>query len=114
MIGLGSEIVEGSKSSFSEWLKDHKGARKGTGRTSDAMILAGAIRGLSNDELLKGHYQHKKGGSKKYGRTKIFSALSVNKEGDDERIMSLYRDFPDIFEGISEREVEEWFIDKRK
>lgn len=90
------------------WYEQHKGAKKGCGRLADAMILANAIGGMSLADIQAQHYPHKNGGSKKYGRDKIFSALSVKKPEDLERINGLLADYPDVFAGIDREQIYTW------
>lgn len=96
--------------------------RAGSGRLADAMIVADSIRGMSLDEIKAKEYPYRKervlydsNGNKKvdknykkFGRDKIFSALSARKDEDGERLLSLFRDFPDVFEGISEEQLKSW------
>lgn len=90
------------------WYAEHKGAKKGCGRMADAMIIANAVRGMSLAEIQAQHYPYKKDGSKKYGRDKIFDALSVKKPDDLQRIQSLMEDFPEVFSGIDREQVYAW------
>lgn len=90
------------------WYDDHRGAKKGCGRMADAMIIANAVRGMSLAEIQAQHYPYKKDGSKKYGRDKIFDALSVKKPDDLQRIQSLMEDFPEVFSGIDREQVYAW------
>ena len=90
------------------WYREHKGAKKGCGRLADAMIIANAVRGMSLAEIQAKHYPYKKGSSKKYGRDKIFDALSVKKPDDLQRIQSLMEDFPEVFSGIDREQVYKW------
>lgn len=90
------------------WYEQHKGAKKGCGRLADAMIIANAVRGMSLAEIQAQHYPYKKDGSKKYGRDKIFDALSVKKPDDLQRIQSLMEDFPEVFSGIDREQVYAW------
>lgn len=92
----------------SSWYEEHKGAKKGCGRLADAMILANAVRGMSLSDIQEQYYPYKKDGVKQYDRRKIFSALSVKKPGDLERINSLLSDFPDVFKGIDREAIYVW------
>lgn len=47
------------------------------------------------------------------GRTLIYNTLSVRKDEDRERILSLYKGFPDYFSNVSEEEVIAWFEQTR-
>lgn len=106
--------VAGDLASYNtySWYEEHKGAKKGCGRRADAMILANAVRGMSLADIQAQHYPYKKGGSKKYGRDKIFSALSVKKPEDLERINGLLTDFPEVFAGIDREQVYVWMQKK--
>lgn len=90
------------------WYRKHEGAKKGCGRLADAMIIANAVRGMSLAEIQAKRYPYKKGSSKKYGRDKIFDALSVKKPDDLQRIQSLMEDFPEVFSGIDREQVYKW------
>lgn len=94
------------------WYEENKGAKKGCGRLADAMILANAVRGMTFAEIQAKSYPHKKGGTKRYGRDKIFEALSVKKPTDLERINSLLIDYPEVFEGIQREEIYCWMAKK--
>ena len=95
------------------WYQEHKGAKKGCGRLADAMILANAVRGMSLDDIQEQYYPYKKNGEKKkYNRRKIFSALSVKRPEDKERIDSLLLDFPEVFEGIDREAIYGWMEKK--
>lgn len=97
------------------WLEEHKGAKKGCGRLADAMILADAVRGSSIDELQRRRYPYKKNGATKcYHKDKIFSALSVKKPEDVNRINSLLIDYPDAFEGLTIEDVFSWMAKRSK
>lgn len=94
-----------------DYLTSHRGGyvKLGCGKRADAEILARAIHGATIEELLKGRYTYDKLGHKKvYERRKIFSALSVKKPEDYERITSLYSAFPEVFDCTVE-ELFAWF-----
>lgn len=94
------------------WYEEHKGAKKGCGRLADAMMIANAVRGMSNDEIQAQSYPYKKGATKVYDRRKVFSALSVKKPGDLERINMLLLDFPEVFADVPREEVYKWMQKK--
>lgn len=104
------EIVD-SLANFTtkDWYEEHKGSKKGCGRLADAMILADAVRGMSFAEIKEKRYPYKKGGTKKYGRDKIFDALSVKKPDDYQRVWDLWTDYPEVFSNISINDVFRWF-----
>ena len=94
-----------------DYLDSHRGGwnKDGCGNRSDAEILAKAIHGATNEELLKGRYTYDRFGHKKvYSRGKIFQALSVKKPEDYERITSLYSAYPEVFDCTLE-ELFTWF-----
>lgn len=92
-----------------DWYEEHKGSKKGCGRLADAMILADAVRGMSFAEIKEKRYPYKKGGTKKYGRDKIFDALSAKKSDDPQRVRDLLMDYPEVFSDISINDVFLWF-----
>ena len=94
------------------WYTQHKGAKKGCGRLADAMILANAVRGMSLEDIQSQSYPYKQGSTKRYDRSKIFSALSVKKPDDLERINGLLSDFPEVFEGIEREKIYAWIQKK--
>ena len=94
------------------WYEQHKGAKKGCGRLADAMILANAVRGMSLTDIQDQRYPYKHGATKKYERRKIFSALSVKKPEDLERINGLLNDYPEVFTGIDREQVYVWMQKK--
>lgn len=94
-----------------DWKTDHAGVNRksGSGRRADAQIVAMLVQGASIAEVRKTRFVYNKEGHKKvYGDRKIFSATSVNKPGDYERLKNLYLDFPDVFRGISQEQLLSW------
>ena len=76
------------------------------------MILANAVRGMSLEDIQSQSYPYKKGATKRYTPPKIFSALSVKKPDDLERINGLLSDFPEVFEGIEREKIYAWIQKK--
>ncbi len=98
-----------------DYLTSHRGGwdKVGCGERADAEILAAAVHGASLSELQKRRFTYDRGGHKKvYGRSKIFSALSVKKPEDYKRIMNLYSAYPEVF-NCSAEVVKQWYSKKR-
>ena len=96
------------------WLKSRK-TKAGSGELADAYIIADAVRGKRVYEILNTEYpQSNRRKYKFYSRQKVGRALSVNKDGDLERIQGLYTNYPNAFEGVSIEKVLEWFYGRRK
>lgn len=95
-----------------DWYEEHKGSKKGCGRLADAMMLADAVRGMTFAEIKEKRYPYKKNGTKKYGRDKIFEALSVKKPDDPQRIKDLLMDYPEVFSSVSVNDVYLWMQKK--
>lgn len=109
------DIADMPEAMKADWKKDHAGVNRksGSGRRADAQIVAMLVQGASIDEVRKTRFVYNKEGHKKvYGDRKIFSASSVNKPGDYERLKNLYLDFPDIFWGISQEQFFGWMSKK--
>lgn len=84
--------------------------RRGTGCRGDAEIVAMAVRGAKLKDIQGTRFTYDKQGHKrKFARSKIFNALSVSKPEDYARVQSLYRDYPTVFEGITEEQINNWF-----
>ena len=87
--------------------------RRGTGCRGDAEIIAMAVRGAQLKDIQVTRFTYDKQGHKrKFARSKIFNALSVSKPEDYTRVQRLYRDYPTVFEGISEEQISDWFWKK--
>ena len=87
--------------------------RRGTGCRGDAEIIAMAIRGAKLKDIQGSRFTYNKQGHKrKFARSKIFNALSVSKPEDYARVQQLYRDYPTVFEGITEDQINNWFWKK--
>lgn len=103
---------ENAKEFVSEdYLTSHRGGydKQGCGDRADAEILARAIQGATIKELLESRYTYDRLGHKRvYGRRKIFSALSVKKPEDYERITRLYAAYPEVFHCTTE-ELFVWY-----
>lgn len=96
-----------------ETLKAFQGgkAKTGCGRKAQAMMLANVVSGMKQEDVLKRQYPcNKQGQTKKYGRSALITAITVNSVDDLARIQSLLKDFPDVFRdaGVSEDEVKSW------
>lgn len=84
--------------------------RRGTGCRGDAEIVAMAVRGAKLKDIQGTRFTYDKQGHKRiFARSKIFNALSVSKPEDYARVQSLYRDYPTVFEGITEEQINNWF-----
>ena len=84
--------------------------RRGIGCRGDAEIVAMAVRGVQLKDIQGTRFTYDKQGHKrKFARSKIFNALSVSKPEDHARVQSLYRDYPTVFEGITEEQINNWF-----
>lgn len=97
-----------------DYLTSHRGGydKQGCGHRADAEILAAAVHGASIEQLCKKRYTYNRYGHKKvYSRGKIFSALSVKKPEDYQRIMDLYTTYPEVF-NCSVEVVIQWYQKK--
>lgn len=97
-----------------DYLTSHRGGydKQGCGHRADAEILAAAVHGASVEQLLKGRYTYDRYGHKRaYSRGKIFSATSVKKPEDYQRIMDLYTTYPEVF-NCSIEVVIQWYQKK--
>lgn len=94
--------------------KGHRGDKSGCGRLADAMMIADAVRGMSNAEIQKQRYPYDALGHKKnYGSTKVKSALSVNKPDDAIRIIGLIEDYPEVL-GVIREDVFIWMQKRQR
>lgn len=90
-----------------------KNQRQGTGHCGDAEIVAMAVSGASLQEIKATRFTYnRKGGKRIFAKTKITNALSVSKPEDYARVQRLYRDYPTVFEGITEEQINNWFWKK--
>lgn len=113
---LNGKLETAKEDIVDDYLTSHRGGydKLGCGKRADAEILARAIHGATIKELEKGRYTYDKLGHKKvYERRKIFSALSVKKPEDYERITSLYLAFPEVFDCTAE-ELFAWYKKRYK
>lgn len=86
-------------------------AKIGCGRKAQAMMLANVVSGMKQEDVLKLQYPYnKQGQTKRYGRSALITAITVNSVDDLVRIQSLLKDFPDVFRnaGVSEDKVKSW------
>ena len=84
--------------------------RRGTGCRGDAEIVAMAVRGAKLKDIQGSRFTYDKQGHKrKFARSKIFNALSVSKPEDYARVQRLYREYPTVFKGITDEQINNWF-----
>lgn len=87
--------------------------RKGTGLKGDAEILAMAMSGVKVKDILKCRFTYDKFGHKRvFNERKVYKALSVNKSDDYQRIKDLFEAYQDVFLGITEQQVDDWYWKK--
>lgn len=81
-------------------------ANKRKGMNTGALILAYHFDNLDIEGIIEVMRDYN---CINVGRTLIYNTLSVRKDEDRERILNLYKGFPDYFSNVSEEELIAWF-----